>query len=296
MANTKFDAVKGALQNNGASLFAAYLDANKAIRNIYYFTDETLYDILGRLNVTYDAFLESSLYNNIIAQHVLPNQQQKFKIIGNSIDDIPFTYVTKIDGITLYELEGILLTKEQLAEIQKLSDMLKYCVKDYDSTIFYGDANCSVENDAFGYGIFVVFDKKYRADKIFERAANKVLDLYRSKRLTQKGLYQLSNVVELYSDSYERFVDMIIKERKYIQKASSGKPPIKLVTAEDWGEAIIEFVDLVNKFQQVLEENIKLYTSATYLQKECNSLKVDECGYPCQVKNPLVGKKSCIYK
>lgn len=150
-------------------------------------------------------------------------------------------------------------------------------------------------NDKYGYGVFQTFEKKYKADRIFERAANKILDLYRSKFLTQKGLRQLSLIVELYSEQYTKFVNMIKTQRMFYEKASSGKPPVKIVSSQDWAEAIIEFNDLVSKFQSTLDENIKLYASLENIQKECVATPVENCSYPCSIKAGYFGRKSCEY-
>lgn len=92
------------------------------------------------------------------------------------------------------------------------------------------NGKCDETNDMFGYGIFVIFDKKYRkADKIFERAANKILDLYRQRLLTKRGLNVLSNIVELYSDMYDKFTEEVRINRTYTPKASSGAKKLILL-------------------------------------------------------------------
>ncbi|MFS8160297.1 MAG: hypothetical protein ACMG6E_08840, partial [Candidatus Roizmanbacteria bacterium] len=155
---------------------------------------------------------------------------------------------------------------------------------------------CSTSNDQFGYGIFNIFDRKYRqADKIFQRAGDKILSLHKQKRLTKNGLAKLTNVLDLYSEIYEKFVADVQTKRVYTPKASSGGKAIAIKTPQDWAEATIELVDLVNKFHQALEDNIKGVTNTENLEKECKSDA--NCDYPCTKKKGLFGKKTtCSYK
>lgn len=292
------------LVKNGSSIFASLLNEPnyKNISNkIFVPDDKTLKESLDYLGLNADLFAFSPYYNEIINQHILNTDRTfKFNERTSTIDNIPVKFIGEALGgsknqqrTSVYLIDGMLLTAEQFDDLERLGGMLKFCPKTGDSE---QNVTCENSNDAYGYGIFSVFDRKYRADKIFERAANKILDLYRQKNLTQKGLAALTNVVELYSEAYDKFVAMVKNQRMFFEKASSGKPPIKLVTAENWGEAIIELVDLVNKFNATLEDQIKFNTSSANIQKECSATKIDQCGYPCNIKSNLLGRKSCEYK
>lgn len=285
------------LQKNGTAIFAAFLNEpnHKNISSrIFIPDDRALEESLNFFGLNTDTFFFSPYYNEIINQHILNTDRTfKFNEKTSTIDGIQVRFIGEALGgsknqqrTSVYLIEGMLLKAEQFDDLERLGSMLKFCPKTVDLE----------QNDEYGYGIFAVFEKKYRVDKIFERAANKILDLYRQKILTQKGLAALTNVVELYSEAYDKFVTMVKNQRMFFEKASSGKPPIKLVTAENWGEAIIELVDLVNKFHATLDDQIKFNTSSANIQKECSATKIEDCGYPCSVKSNLIGRKSCEYK
>ena len=151
--------------------------------------------------------------------------------------------------------------------------------------------------DLFGKEIFDVFTKKYNADKIFERGTNKILDLYNKQRLLSPADrdYLVANVIEPFHEIYDKFISRVNKERRFVEKSASGKPPRDIVTATDWAEAIIELQDLVEKFKQALDSNIKDRSNPSKMIAYCEKIDPEKCDYPCKKKVSRIGKDKCIY-
>jgi len=267
---------------------------------IYIPTDEVMKYVFNVTKLSLEQFEESELSYEIILNHIDPNFQKQFKVVYfdgtkdvKTIDNIKaFKAENNSTGLIIYLIKGLLATEKQRISLRNLSGLLDRCPKQNCPNIV-----CDGQNyDKFGYDIFQIFDLKYiKADKIFERAANKILSLYEQRRLTDNDRAALVNILDLYSEAYTRFVKQIVTDRTYTPKASSGQQPIKIVNAKDWAEAIIEFNDLVNKFGQTLDENIKAKTNTDSLLKECETSDPKKCGYPCTVKKGLI-KNSCTYK
>ena len=154
----------------------------------------------------------------------------------------------------------------------------------YNKTIF-GGSTC-IPNDKFGFETFEIFVKKYKADNIFERAKSVIAGL----QLLSTSKKKLQDIIDIYSDMYNKFVQKVANERLYTPKASSGAKPIKIVTAQDWAEATIELIDLVNKFNATFRSTM---SGEIDLKKNCEKLDIDKCEQPCQ-KTGLF-KKTCTY-
>lgn len=93
---------------------------------------------------------------------------------------------------------------------------------------------CPINCDVFGYEILQLFDKKYKADKIFDRSRDKVLQLQRGGNTTVDGKNKLLQVIELYEEMYNKFILQVENDRTFTPKASSGGKPIKLVSSKEW--------------------------------------------------------------
>jgi len=155
------------------------------------------------------------------------------------------------------------------------------------------DGECDVGKDMMGFGIFEILDKKYKADRIFNRAQNKIESLKKTNSITDVGYLKLTEVVDLYSEMYTKFIWMVTEKRQYIQKAGSS-PPIDIVTPKDWGECIIELINLVLNFEAVLKSTIDEQTSPKALQRQCSNMDLKNCDSPCS-KTGLI-TKTCTYK
>jgi hypothetical protein len=150
--------------------------------------------------------------------------------------------------------------------------------------------------DAVGKEIFDVFVKKYTADKVFERANTKILDMYNKQRLlTTIDRDYLLNIIEQFNEIYDKFVARVNKERRFVEKSGSGNAPRNIVTGSDWAEAIIELQDIINKFLQAFDANIKSRTDPKKLTEYCEKSDLATCAYPCKKKISKIGKDKCIY-
>jgi hypothetical protein len=155
----------------------------------------------------------------------------------------------------------------------------------------------SLNNDITGLRIFNIFVKKSQADNIYGRERDRILFFYNTKQLTLTDRDTLLAIVNDFEMIYNLFIQRVEKERIFYEKAGSGKPPRKIITPEDWAEAIIELQDTSMKFKQVIDDNIRLYVNPERLKAYCEKTSFDRCEYPC-TKQPNVFLRggSCLYK
>lgn len=156
---------------------------------------------------------------------------------------------------------------------------------------------CDESNDKMGYGILSTFDNKYRlADRTFDRERNRIKNLYSNHKITKNGYDVLTNIIDLYQERYDKFMKDVTENRTFVEKASSGKPQRDIKTSQDWGEAIIELVNLIDIFKRDLETFLDIETSKTTIDKECRANPIDSCQLPCAIKKPFFRRQYCALK
>lgn len=158
--------------------------------------------------------------------------------------------------------------------------------------------SCQGVSDKQGIEIFQIFDKKYRqADEIFDRALKTSLTLYNDGRLTREGLTRLTNVVTVYKEQYKKFIDNISTNRQFFEYSSSGKGARKIETSKDWAEALIEFINLINRFNADFGQHQKMLTDPENLGNECLKFTPNEtqCQLPCNIRKSFFSSDKCVY-
>ena len=295
--------VQNALRNNDASIFGLWLQrpmyaaevANK--KEIYIPTDEAMEYVLSVTNLSLEQFQESDEFDTIIYYHI--RDYNKFRLATDSkgnktIDDITILKTIKIGKTNINFIHGLIVLKIQRDGLRELGKLLAKC----PTTVCPEVTPCLSDHeqlDQFSYDMFKIWDLKYtKADKVFERASNKILTLYQQKLLLDADRDTLGNILNIYSEAYTRFVSQVAFERTFTPKAGSGQLPINIVTAKDWAEATIELVDLVNKFNQTLNESISIFTKPDYLKRNCKVKKINDCNYPCNKISGYI-TESCSY-
>jgi hypothetical protein len=149
-------------------------------------------------------------------------------------------------------------------------------------------------DDATAIAIFSTIDNKYRKGyRIFDTERLNVLRLNRNNQITDTGFCDLNNIIQLYEQTYQKFIDDVVLRRIFYEKASSGRPPRQLLTGLDWGDAIIELINLVDIFKRDLQTSISVHTQPEILKKECQTFPVNRCRSPCTVNRPFFRKSYC---
>lgn len=156
------------------------------------------------------------------------------------------------------------------------------------------NCDCGPVEDSMGFGIFQLIKTKYEKDNVFHRALLKIRALETTGSITMAGVSKLHNVVDMYSLMNTKFVNDVVNKRQYIQKAGSGGKPIIIKTPKEWGEAIIEYINLLNNFDAVLQSTIQEEMNSKTLKRECAALPLDQCSKPC-AKLGII-KKTCGHK
>jgi hypothetical protein len=151
--------------------------------------------------------------------------------------------------------------------------------------------------DATGLQIFDTFVKKYSANNIFGRARARVKFLFQTKVLLPIDRDKLGGIIREFETLYDQFIQRVYTERLFYEKSGAGKGPRKIITPQDWAEAIIELQDTANKFEQILNDHINNYTQEQHLRVGCEKASYAACSYPCSpVKNIIRAGGKCIYK
>jgi hypothetical protein len=153
--------------------------------------------------------------------------------------------------------------------------------------------------DSIGYGIFTIFDRKYRADKIFDGERRNISQLHETHQVTDPGYLFLNEIVNLYQERYNKFIDDIETKRIFYEKSGFGKPPRSIKTEQDWAEAIIELNDLVSSFKRDIKTHSDIKRNVNNIKKECVGFEANEtaCQLPCKIEKPLLFKQpSCGFK
>ena len=155
----------------------------------------------------------------------------------------------------------------------------------------------TLHSDTVGLRIFNIFVKKDATNYIYDRERGRIQFFFNSKQLIPRDRDTLLKIINDFEVAHKRFIDRVHKERLFYEQAASGKPPHKIVTPEDWAEAIVELQYDTLQFQRILEDNIKLYISPERLAEYCDKTTYDFCSYPC-TKQPNVLRRGgkCIHK
>lgn len=149
-------------------------------------------------------------------------------------------------------------------------------------------------DDHMAFEIFSTINDKYiKGFRIFETERTKITNLRASSQITEIGYLDIMNIINLYEVTYTQFIDNVTNNRIFVEKASSGKPPRKLITGQDWGEAIIELNNLVDIFRRDLQIGINVHLCKETLQKECKTLGPEKCSSPCKIKTPIFRTAYC---
>ena len=151
--------------------------------------------------------------------------------------------------------------------------------------------------DDMGYGIFRTIDNKYRlGNKLFETERNKIHGLYETYQITLNGFRKITDVINIYESAYIQFINNVSYQRTYVEKSGSGNQQRQIKTPQDWGEAIIELVDLVDIFKRDLQTSISVNTNKNKIKDECHKTSAKDCKLPCTIKNPLLKSPYCDIK
>ena len=146
------------------------------------------------------------------------------------------------------------------------------------------------ERDAMQYGTFLTVHNKYiLGEKIFDKNKTKVRFMRDSYQITEKGYNAIMNVINLWEEMYYRLFNDITNKREFTQKAAQGGRPRKLITDKDWGEALIELVDSVNKYHRDVDLSINLNTDPKTLKDECFGTSINDCSSPCSIQKGWLG-------
>lgn len=215
----------------------------------------------------------------------LLNRLQVTILINNAGDLAPSDqkYVADPDFNDLY------LAKKDPDAIRQIIDQ-KSVPKDCQNIL-------TLHGDIAGSRIFDIFVKKDRANNIYGKERDRVRFFYDTKQLTPQDRDTLLGIVDNFEQVYNLFITRVDKDRIFYEKASSGAPPRKIVTPEDWAEAIIELQDTTTKFKQVMENNLQMYVSPDRLQEYCEATPYAQCSYPCTKQSSRFFRDgSCLYK
>jgi len=151
--------------------------------------------------------------------------------------------------------------------------------------------------DEMGYGILMTFHNKYiLADRIFNNGRDTIIHLYSTHQITYDGFRFLMEIIDLFEQRFDKFIKDITEKRIFFEKSGFGKPPRKLITPQDWGEAIAELIDLVNVYKRDLQIHIDIRRNPSNLKEECKKMPLSQCGPPCEIKKPFFRKSYCSYK
>ena len=161
-----------------------------------------------------------------------------------------------------------------------------------------GEVNIPPEMcDVMGFEIFKTFDDKYRlGNKIFKTEETRIINMVRQKQITIRGYNRILDTIKLYEQSYNKFVDGVTNDRLFYEKSGSGSPPRKIIDAKDWGEAIIEFVNLVDNYKRDLKTAYDQSFDQKLIKDECKTYSIEQCELPCIKEKPFFGKPYCDYK
>jgi hypothetical protein len=152
--------------------------------------------------------------------------------------------------------------------------------------------------DSTGLGILMTFVRKYATDRIFEHERDRVLHLYSTHQITYNGFKSLIEIIDQYETRYTKFVDDIETKRVFYEKSAFGKPPRELKTDQDWGEALIELIDLINNFKRDIKTYIDIKRDPENLEKECKTYAAvgSACQPPCIIMKPFLRPHYCGIK
>ena len=182
------------------------------------------------------------------------------------------------------------LRKQELVELIQLAQVLEMMPPEEI------ECECESEKDVFGINIFNTVVSKYETDSPFKRSKESVKENYRNKAITKEGRdFLIKSVIEPYHEMFSKFVNQVRKERTFKEKASSSSKLRKIVTSQDWAEAIIEIEDTVSKFRGVIFDQVKSMMNDKTLTRQCANLVISECNKPCKVKKNRKLKKVCTY-
>lgn len=267
------------LINNNSSIFAKYIVEynylNVVKGAIYIPNDTILKEILSDLRITLAQFEKSSVFKDILKQHLIDTNiifkpsVVKGKII---IDGLSIMKAVKVGNVNVNFIDGVLALDTQVAELTAIPGKM-----------------------LFGLQIFLKIDAKYKLTRVFGTYADEVVKFYREKELTKDSFDRLMTFINGTEERYDGVVERVKTKMEFLPASGSNGVPVGIGNASDWADIIGELNFLVKEFRDNMQSMIRVARSTKNLETECSKKSPGNCDYPCRKKKSLFGKETCIY-